>query len=79
MLVFQQNTLTTPGDQSLRPLTMQTLPSLLSTADEKIKPKTGKLVYYPKPIPPPEVLPLTRTVSHFSFQFEFVKLYCEVV
>ncbi|KAJ8319004.1 hypothetical protein KUTeg_004095 [Tegillarca granosa] len=52
-------------DGTMTPNTMmvKTLPSLPSTSDEKIKPNKGKLIYYPKPIPPPEVLPLTRTTK----------------
>lgn len=38
-------------------------PQTVSSVTVPVKLKPGLNVYHPKPIPPPEMLPLTRTVS----------------
>lgn len=54
-------------EDKIRPTTIQTVSSVEIPKLESRRlgtSKSGRLVYYPKPIPPPEVLPLTRTVSN---------------
>ncbi|XP_052684890.1 uncharacterized protein LOC128164871 isoform X3 [Crassostrea angulata] len=59
-------TSSTSVEDKIRPTTMQTVSSVEIPKLESRRlgtSKSGRLVYYPKPIPPPEVLPLTRTTT----------------
>lgn len=67
MNFLQTATSSTSVEEKIRPTTMQTVSSVEIPKLESRRlgtSKSGRLVYYPKPIPPPEVLPLTRTVSN---------------
>ncbi|XP_061175162.1 uncharacterized protein LOC133184218 isoform X2 [Saccostrea echinata] len=56
----------TTAEDKTRPTTIQTVSTVEIPKLETRRlgtSKSGRLVYYPKPIPPPEVLPLTRTTT----------------
>ena len=57
----------TTADATSRPVTV-------STVVIPIKLKPGLNVYHPKPIPPPEMLPLTRMVCQNFISFIYSKI-----
>nr|XP_022312615.1 uncharacterized protein LOC111117711 isoform X4 [Crassostrea virginica] len=64
LLAAKTATSSTSVEDKHRPQTIQTISSVEIPKLEARRlgtSKSGRLVYYPKPIPPPEVLPLTRT------------------
>ncbi|XP_048763118.1 uncharacterized protein LOC125671422 isoform X3 [Ostrea edulis] len=66
VLGAKTGTSSTSVEDKNRPTTMQTVSSVEIPKVESRRlgtSKSGRLVYYPKPIPPPEVLPLTRTTT----------------
>lgn len=78
LIFFQTATSSTSVEDKIRPTTMQTVSSVEIPKLESRRlgtSKSGRLVYYPKPIPPPEVLPLTRTVSNTKSLLSYLGIY----